>query len=77
MHPDYRRCGVASALARIVISRADDEGVGCYLDTFGEGTMKLYEKLGFRIVAESRPFADGPRGFGMWRDPDTGNPKAE
>lgn len=67
--PARRRQGIASALARFVMGRADETGAGCYLDTFGEGTKKLYLGHGFEILGEVKPFEDGPVGYRMWREP--------
>lgn len=67
--PDFRLRGIASNLAEIVIRRADAEGHGCYLDTFGQATKALYERRGFRVHADLKPFPDGPSGWGLWRDP--------
>ena len=49
VHPSFRRRGVASALARFVIDKADADGVGCYLETAGDGTEALYRRLGFDV----------------------------
>ena len=49
VHPSFRRRGVASALARFVIDKADADGVGCYLETYGDGTEALYRRLGFDV----------------------------
>ena len=67
--PGHRRRGVASALARYVLERADEARAPCLLDTFGESTKRLYEARGFEVRTEVQPFADGPPGWSLWRAP--------
>ena len=69
VHPAYRRHGVASALARYVTRLADDAGVGCYLETFGDGAEALYRGFGFEVRDHFVIAADAPTGRTMWREP--------
>lgn len=69
VHPAYRRRGVATALARYVIERADSEGVGCYMETYGEGTEALYRRQGFEVRDTWQIDERGPMGRAMWRGP--------
>jgi GNAT superfamily N-acetyltransferase len=69
VHPGYRRHGVASALARYVIQQADEAGVGCYLETFGDATEVLYRDLGFEVEERFVAAPGAPPGRTMWRDP--------
>jgi ribosomal protein S18 acetylase RimI-like enzyme len=69
VHPSFRRRGVASALARFVIEQADAEGVGCYLETAGDGTEALYRRLGFEVRDRWEFEPGAPMARTMWRDP--------
>jgi ribosomal protein S18 acetylase RimI-like enzyme len=69
VHPSFRRRGVASALARFVLAQADAAGVGCYVETYGDGTEALYRGFGFE-VRERWEFEPGaPLARTLWRDP--------
>ena len=69
VHPAYRRQGVASALARYVTRQADEAGVGCYLETFGDSAEALYQGFGFHVRERFEIAPDAPLGRTMWRDP--------
>lgn len=69
VHPAYRRQGVASALARYVTRQADEAGVGCYLETFGDSAEALYRGFGFQVRGRFEFAADAPAGRTMWRPP--------
>ena len=71
VHPAYRRRGVASALARFVIDDADAAGVGCYLETYGDGTEALYRRLGFEVQDRWEFEPGAPLARTMWREPQT------
>jgi ribosomal protein S18 acetylase RimI-like enzyme len=73
VHPAHRRRGIATALARYVIEQADSEGVGCYMETYGEGTEALYRRLGFEILGTWEIDEHGPMGRAMWREPQAGS----
>ena len=72
VHPSYRRRGVASALARFVIDKADADGVGCYLETYGDGTEALYRRLGFEVRDRWETGSGAPLARTMWREPAMG-----
>ena len=69
VHPSFRRRGVASALARFVIDKADADGVGCYLETAGDGTEALYRRLGFEVRDRWELGPGAPEARTMWREP--------
>ncbi|KAF2742048.1 acetyltransferas-like protein, partial [Sporormia fimetaria CBS 119925] len=51
--PEWQWRGVGRALMEEVLRRADEEGVGCYLESSRrEPNVGIYEKLGFRLVKE-------------------------
>jgi ribosomal protein S18 acetylase RimI-like enzyme len=72
VHPSFRRRGVASALARFVTTQADAAGVGCYTETFGDGTEALYRGLGFEVRERWELLPGAPMVRTMWRDPSPG-----
>jgi GNAT superfamily N-acetyltransferase len=51
-HPDARQKGLASAIMREYQARAAKEGVPLWLEATTAYSMRLYERLGFRIVDE-------------------------
>ncbi|HEU0236379.1 MAG TPA: GNAT family N-acetyltransferase [Candidatus Limnocylindrales bacterium] len=69
VEPEFQGRGIGKRMAHEVLERADAAGVGCYLETYGEGTKALYLKRGFVVFKEVRPFTDGPTCYLMWRDP--------
>lgn len=50
--PAQQGKGVGGALILPVLSRADAEGLPCYLETQTERNVRFYEKHGFRVVEE-------------------------
>jgi ribosomal protein S18 acetylase RimI-like enzyme len=67
--PDRQRQGIGSALLRLVLDRADEEGTSAYLETATARNVLLYERHGFDVVEElSLPRTD-IRGWLMLRPP--------
>ncbi|MFC1984465.1 GNAT family N-acetyltransferase [Chloroflexota bacterium] len=50
VEPRFRGKGYASKLIRPMLTRIDDEGIPCYVDTLDEYNVPLYEHLGFKVV---------------------------
>lgn len=69
VHSRFRRQGIATRLGRFVIDQADRAGLGCYVETAGEGTRELYLRLGFEIRDTFRPMPRLPWMWTLWRDP--------
>jgi ribosomal protein S18 acetylase RimI-like enzyme len=68
VHHDHRRRGVARALVAELVAIARASGAaGLALHTIGEtGNVPIFERLGFRVVAERRDrFAKGDRCVGL------------
>jgi hypothetical protein len=57
------------ALLEPVLSRADLEQLPCYVESFDEGNLCFYQRLGFRIEAAGVVFKDGPSFWAMIRPP--------
>jgi len=53
--PERQGQGIASALMRPMLERADAEGMPCYLDTHLPQNVRLYERHGFRIAEHVGP----------------------
>ena len=69
VHPSFRRRGVAAALTRSVVERADADGAGCYLETYGDGTEALYRRFGFEVRDRWEIEPGAPLARTMWRKP--------
>lgn len=51
VRPDAQGRGIGRKLFEVVTDRADREGVKCYLESSkSEPNVRIYEKLGFRMV---------------------------
>ena len=51
--PQFQGKGYAGKLLRPMLSRIDEEGLACYLETLDERNVLLYEHFGFRVVEKS------------------------
>jgi ribosomal protein S18 acetylase RimI-like enzyme len=63
--------GLGARLLRDVLDVADRDGEAAYLEATSEQNRRLYERHGFRRVADL-PMPDGPTAYAMWRDPGAG-----
>ncbi len=50
--PQHQGKGYASTLLREVLSRIDEEGLPCYLETEVEKNVPMYEHFGFDVIDE-------------------------
>lgn len=69
VHPSYRRRGVAAALTHFLVKKADADGLGCYLETYGDGTEVLYRRFGFEVRDRWKIEPGAPMARTMWREP--------
>ena len=51
--PEFQGKGYAGKLLRPMLSRIDEEGLACYLETLDERNVLLYEHFGFRVVEKA------------------------
>jgi ribosomal protein S18 acetylase RimI-like enzyme len=51
--PSIKGQGYASKLIRPMLSRIDQEGLPCYLETDSENNVRLYEHFGFKLLEQS------------------------
>lgn len=67
--PEAQGQGYGSALLRAGLARADEEGVGTYLETSTDSNLAFYRAHGFEVTDEIPLPDSGPTHYGMWRDP--------
>lgn len=68
--PPEQGRGHGKAMLNALGARADASGLPCYLETDNEGTLRMYEQAGYRVVTDARIAA--VRDLRMWtmrRDP--------
>lgn len=69
--PAHQRQGVASRLLLPILARADGAMLPCYLETENAANIAVYERFGFRVIAEESGPGDGlesgPHIWGMLR----------
>lgn len=64
--PDRRKQGIARALLAPMLERADGEGFPVFLETGMPGNVAIYERFGFRTIAQAT-VPDGPKVWGLLR----------
>lgn len=69
VEPGHQGQGIGSALMAPVLSRADGEGLRCYLETANERNLVLYRRHGFEVRAEDHIPGGGPKVWMMVREP--------
>ena len=67
--PPRQGQGLGSALVQPILSRADSDGVSCYLDTTLERNLTFYQRHGFEIVFAGTFPKGGPRFWTLRREP--------
>jgi GNAT superfamily N-acetyltransferase len=70
--PQFQGKGVGQELLGSVLDAADVHGVPCYLETPFPATHKFYQRLGFEIGTQAKPFPGAPPLWTMARPPRTG-----
>jgi hypothetical protein len=55
-----------------VLTSCDEEGVPAYLESSKEQNVPYYRHHGFEVTGAFDVAPDGPRLWGMWREPRTG-----
>ena len=66
--PQFQGRGYASKLLRPMLSRIDEEGLPCYLETLEEQNVRLYEHFGFKVIEESKVPNTNLTNWAMLRD---------
>jgi ribosomal protein S18 acetylase RimI-like enzyme len=68
--PPRQAKGLGARLMHPVLSRADSQGVACYLETHKELNVHLYERHGFQVVAAEEVVGHPGRVWAMRRPPE-------
>ena len=66
--PQFQGRGYASKLLRPMLSRIDEEGLPCYLETLEGQNVRLYEHFGFKVLEESNVPNTNLTNWAMLRD---------
>ena len=70
VHPSAQGQGWARRALEPGLRRADDAGLGCYVETSDGGNVPFYRRLGFEVIAPRLDhLRGGPAYTGMWRSP--------
>jgi len=59
----------ASAMFKQLLSRADSDGLPCYLETFRQTDLSFFKDFGFRVEGAGTVPGGGPNFWAMWRLP--------
>lgn len=65
--PESQGKGLGSQIINKTLVDCDRIGVPSYLDTSNPRNIPLYERLGFKVIAETRIAKDAPEFWSMWR----------
>lgn len=68
VEPSMQRRGLGSRLMQPALARCDAAGIPAYLFSTKEQNVALYERHGFRVLAEVR-VPRAPAVWTMWREP--------
>lgn len=66
--PSQQGKGHGAALLNAILEKADNEGVGAYLESSKDTNVPYYRRFGFEVVGEIH-HPNGPTMWRMWRDP--------
>jgi ribosomal protein S18 acetylase RimI-like enzyme len=67
VEPEYQGMGFGSSILKYLNTKADEAGVGCYLENANPRNISFYQQAGFQIIGELEIIAI-PTWF-MWRPP--------
>ena len=65
--PAFQGKGMGSTLMAYLATKADQDGVGCYLENADPRNISFYQRFGFKIMDEKH-FLGFPNWY-MWREP--------
>lgn len=66
--PSEQGRGLGASLVAPILDRADDEGVGAFLESSKDTNVPYYRRFGFEVVSEIK-VPNGPTIWPMWREP--------
>ena len=67
--PTRQSRGFGSSLVVPILAVADEQGVGCFLQTATADNVRWYEQFGFCVADTYHPTPAWPQTWTMWRDP--------
>jgi ribosomal protein S18 acetylase RimI-like enzyme len=67
--PSVQRLGIGAMLQSPGLQRADEDGLGCYLETQNFDNLAYYRRFGYELAEELRPVKNGPPLWTMRRQP--------
>ena len=73
--PEYQGKGLGSQLVRGMLTRIDEEGLPCYVETEGEKNVAMYERFGFEVLEEYAIPDTKDKLVAMLREPQKANLK--
>jgi ribosomal protein S18 acetylase RimI-like enzyme len=65
--PECQGKGFGTNILQHMTAKADEENAGCYLETASPKNVPLYQRHGFKVIAEKQII--GLRSWFMWRPP--------
>jgi ribosomal protein S18 acetylase RimI-like enzyme len=65
--PKYQGKGFGSFILKHLINKADEQGVGCYLENANPRNLAFYQRFGFQVTIEKEII--GIPSWFMWRPP--------
>lgn len=71
VEPDYQGQGIGGSLIQPVLSRAEEAGLPCYLETQTEANVAFYQKRGFEVLSAGEVPGHGVMAWTMAREPQT------
>jgi len=69
VEPSKEVKGISGVLIEPVLSRADSDGLPCYVETFDETLLPFYEEWGFQIAGAGQIPKGGPNFWALVRAP--------
>jgi ribosomal protein S18 acetylase RimI-like enzyme len=67
VEPELQGKGLGSTILQQLVSKADEERVGCYLENANPRNTSFYQRFGFQIITEKEII--GIPSWFMWRPP--------
>jgi ribosomal protein S18 acetylase RimI-like enzyme len=67
VEPEQQGKGLGSSILQLLIRKADEERVGCYLENAEPSNVPFYQRFGFQVIAEKE--INGIPAWFMWRPP--------
>ncbi len=69
IEPSQQGKGLGTVLIQPILTRADAEGIPCYLDSTNERNLTFYKRHGFEVAAQGSAAKGIPEHWSMLREP--------